>query len=118
AVNQQLDTTLPQLRDAVAQFGQAIKDPKVKFGLFYYAGHGIQQEWRNYLIPVTATIANGEDVRTQTVDVSALLTYMEQARGRSFLVILDACRDDPFAGTYKPSAKGLSQFDAPAGSLL
>ena len=72
AVNQQIDTTLPQLREAVAQFGQAIKDPKVKFGLFYYAGHGIQLDWRNYLIPVSASIASADDVRKESVDVSAL----------------------------------------------
>ncbi len=117
-VDQQMDTSQAQLTQAVARFGQAIKDPKVKFGLFYYAGHGLQQDWRNYLVPVSADIRTAEDVRKQTVDVSALLTYMEQAKGRNFLVILDACRDDPFAGGFKPSAAGLSQFDAPAGSLL
>jgi uncharacterized caspase-like protein len=117
-VDQQLDTTQVQLTDAVARFGQAIKDPQVRFGLFYYAGHGLQLEWRNYLVPVSADIRSAEDVRKQTVDVSALLSYMGQAKGRSFLVILDACRDDPFAGSYRPSAKGLSQFDAPVGSLL
>ena len=49
-VDQQMDTTQAQLTQAVARFGQAIKDPKVKFGLFYYAGHGLQQDWRNYLV--------------------------------------------------------------------
>lgn len=117
-VDQQMDTTQAQLTQAVARFGQAIKDPKVKFGLFYYAGHGLQQDWRNYLVPVSADIRTAADVQKQTVDVSALLAYMEQAKGRSFLVILDACRDDPFAGGFKPAASGLSQFDAPSGSLL
>ena len=117
-VAQELETSQAQLSDAVARFGAAIRDPKVKFGLFYYAGHGLQQDWRNYLVPVSADIRSAEDVRKQTVDVSALLAYMNQAKGRSFLVILDACRDDPFAGGYRPPAKGLSQFDAPVGSLL
>jgi Caspase domain len=118
AVDKQLDTPLKELQSAVDRFGQAIRDPKIKFGLFYYAGHGLQQDWRNYLVPVSATIRNGAEVPQQTVDVSKLLRYMEQAQGRSFLVILDACRDDPFAGSYKPAAAGLSQFDAPGGSLL
>ena len=117
-VDQQLDTSQAQLSNALARFGAAIKDPKVKFGLFYYAGHGLQQEWRNYLVPVSADIRSADEVKNKTVDVSALLAYMDQAKGRSFLVILDACRDDPFAGTYRPPAKGLSQFDAPVGSLL
>ena len=117
-VDQQMDTSQAQLSDAAARFGKAIKDPKVKFGLFYYAGHGLQQEWRNYLVPVSADIRTAEDIKKKTVDVSELLAYMEEAKGRSFLVILDACRDDPFAGNYKPSSRGLSQFDAPVGSLL
>jgi uncharacterized caspase-like protein len=117
-VDQQLDTNLTQLQAAVDRFGVAIRDPKVKFGLFYYAGHGLQQDWRNYLVPVSAKIKTATDVSKQTVDVSDLLRYMEQSQGRSFLIILDACRDDPFAGAFKPASKGLSQFDAPAGSLL
>ena len=118
SVSEASDTSQAQLSEAVAKFGQAIKDPKVKFGLFYYAGHGLQLEWKNYLVPVSADVRSAADVKAKAVDVSQLLTYMEQAKGRSFLVILDACRDDPFAGLYKPSAAGLSQFDAPAGSLL
>jgi hypothetical protein len=118
SVDQRVDTSQADLKDAIEKFGQVIRDPKVKFGLFYYAGHGLQLEWRNYLVPVSADIRTSDDVKKQTVDVSQLLAYMDQAKGRSFLVILDACRDDPFAGTYRPSAKGLSQFDAPVGSLL
>lgn len=117
-VDQQLDTTKDQLSEAVARFGATIKNPNVKFALFFYAGHGLQQDWRNYLVPVSADIQSAADVRNKTVDVSELLAYMDQAKGRSFLVILDACRDDPFAGAYRPPAKGLSQFDAPVGSLL
>lgn len=117
-VAQHLDTSKGDLTEAVARFGATIKDPKVKFALFYYAGHGLQQDWRNYLVPISADIRSAADVKAKTVDVSELLAYMEQAAGRSFLVILDACRDDPFAGSYRPPVKGLSQFDAPVGSLL
>ena len=117
-VSSQIDATQEQLHAAVAQFGTAIQSPKVKFALFYYAGHGVQLDWRNYLIPVSSHIQSAEDVRRESVDVSALLGYMQQAKGKNFLIILDACRDDPFAGAYRAPAKGLSQFDAPAGSLL
>ena len=117
-VDKQLDTDLAQLNDAVNRFGVAIRDPKVKFGMFYYAGHGLQLDWRNYLVPVSAQVRKPEDVPKQTVDVSNLLRYMDQAKDRSFLIVLDACRDDPFAGVFKPTAQGLSQFDAPVGSLL
>ena len=120
-VDEQLDTNLPQLHAAVARFGQTIRDPRVKFGLFYYAGHGFQLDWHNYLIPVSVNVHVPADVPKQTVDVSYLLRYMEQAQGvqgRSFLIILDACRVDPFAGSLRSPFKGLSQFDAPPGSLL
>ena len=118
SVDQQVDTSLEQLQKAVSQFGQKILDPKVKFAVFYYAGHGVQLDWRNYLVPVTATIRSSDDVRSQTVDVSSLLKYMGEAKNKNYIIILDACRDDPFAGTYRPPAKGLSQFDAPVGSVL
>ena len=116
SVDQQVDTSLAQLQQSVAQFGKVILDPKVKFAVFYYAGHGVQLDWRNYLVPVTANIRNSEDVRGQTVDVSSLLQYMSDAKNKNYIIILDACRDDPFAGTYRPPAKGLSQFDAPVGA--
>ncbi len=109
-----------ELEKVVADFGKTLSDTRVKVAVFYYAGHGVQLDWRNYLVPVDATPNNAEELRKQSLDVSALLAYMQRAqqKGRSFLIVLDACRDDPFAGTYKPEAKGLSQFDAPSGSLL
>ena len=117
-VHKELDTNLPRLQAAVSQFSTAVRNPAVKFGLFYYAGHGLQQNWRNYLVPVSANIRVATDVPKQTVDVSDLLRQMGQAQGRSFLIILDACRDDPFGGAFKPAAKGLSQFDAPVGNPM
>ena len=68
----------------------------MNFGLFYYAGHGLRLDCRNYLVPVSARILNAADVTKQTVEVTQLLKYMEEAKGRNFLVILDACREDPF----------------------
>ncbi len=114
------NTSRDDMQRAIAEFGKQITSPQVKIAVFYYAGHGVQLDWRNYLIPVDAAPRTPEELKTQSLDVSALLTYMQRAqqKDRSFLVVLDACRDDPFAGTYKPDQKGLSQFDAPVGSLL
>ncbi len=117
-VDKQLDLDLAGLQAAVERFGRRIQNPAVKLGLFYYAGHGLQQDWRNYIVPVSADIRSAADVPRQTVDISDLLRHMEHAKDRTFLIILDACRDDPFEGAFRPSAKGLSQFDAPSGSLL
>jgi uncharacterized caspase-like protein len=117
-VNKQLDTSQKALRSAVEDFGAQVRNPKVKFAIFYYAGHGIQVEWRNYLIPVDARVRTADDVRKQLVDVSELLHFMENTKNKSFLIILDACREDPFGGDFRAANKGLSQFDAPVGSLL
>lgn len=117
-VDMRIDTPRGDLVQSIGRFGQALKDPSVKFAVFYYAGHGLQQDWRNYLVPVDAKVGSATDVQKQTVDVSELMRYMNEQRGRSYLVILDACREDPFVGTYRPPAKGLSPFDAPSGSLL
>jgi uncharacterized caspase-like protein len=124
AVDLRTDTTKTDLRQAIERFGQALRDPRIQLAVFYYAGHGFQQDWRNFLVPVDARVRTASDVATETVEVGELVRKMgkaetpSQAKGRHFLVILDACRDDPFAGAYRPPAKGLIPFDAPVGSVL
>lgn len=117
-VDTRIDTARGDLVTAISRFGTLLRDPGVKFAVFYYAGHGLQQDWRNYLVPVDARVKSATDVQKQTVEVSELMRFMSEAKGRSYLVILDACREDPFVGMYRPPAKGLSPFDAPSGSLL
>lgn len=117
-VEKHLDVGIAPMKAAVDRFALAIRDPQVKFALFYYAGHGLQQDEINYLIPVSAVIRGAGDVPLQALDVSQLLGAMKQSQGRSYLVILDACRNDPFAGSFKRSTKGLSKVSAPSGSLV
>lgn len=117
-VDQRTDANRADMLRALAQFGQAVRSPGVRFAVFYYAGHGFQQDWRNFLVPVDARVRQAADVQRQTVEVGELLRQLAEAKGRNFLVVLDACRDDPFAGAYRPAAQGLSPFDAPVGSLL
>lgn len=117
-VELRLETTKVQLLESLQDFGETLKDKRTKVGVFYYAGHGAQQAWRNFLVPVDADVQSAEDVAQMAVDVSELTTQMARTRDRNFLMILDACRDDPFGIAYRPAAKGLSQYDAPAGSLL
>jgi len=126
SVDLRLDTSRTDLQQAIARFGQGLRDPRVHFAVFYYAGHGFQLDWRNHLVPVDARVRSVADVQRQTVDLGDLVRQLSQAQapargpgvGRSFLVILDACRDDPFAGSYRPPAKGLVPFDAPVGCVL
>ncbi|WIM05378.1 MAG: caspase family protein [Candidatus Nitricoxidivorans perseverans] len=87
-------------------------------GLFFYAGHGMQVKGRNYLIPVDADMQHEDDIPFNAVDANYVLDKMESARNRLNLVILDACRNNPFARAFRASAKGLTQMEAPSGTLI
>ncbi len=116
-VSLQLDTSRAQLAGAIQTFtGELTRTRGI--GLFYYAGHGAQLAWRNYLIPVDATIEKLEDLRDKTVELNALLQGLVKAANPMNVIILDACRDNPFGTKLPTEHKGLSQFDAPPGSLL
>jgi uncharacterized caspase-like protein len=86
-------------------------------GLFYFAGHGLQLRWRNYLVPVDAALQSSEDVAKNAIDLSSLLESVGRVRNAMNIVILDACRDNPFRSDLV-TGKGLSQVDAPVGTLL
>jgi hypothetical protein len=100
----------------IRAFGEKIRNGGV--GLFYYAGHGIQIRGTNYLIPVGATIGSEEEVEYESVDVGLVLAQMAAARNQLNIVILDACRNNPFARSFRSAEKGLASIDAPSGTLL
>ena len=87
-------------------------------GLFYYAGHGMQVGGRNYLIPVDATIRSESDVRYECLDAGRILGKMEDAGNTLNIVILDACRNNPFARSFRSAQRGLARMDAPTGSIV
>ena len=109
------DASKAQMEQALAQAGDALKG-RNGVGMLYYAGHGLQLDWRNYMVPVDAKLASAADVPAQTVDVSAVIDAFKLAGNRMNIVVLDACRDNPFASTGR--GKGLAQMDAPPGTLL
>ena len=116
AVTARFDTDKSAFESAIGDFVARVgKDRSV--GLFYFAGHGLQLNWRNYLIPVDATLRRAEDVPRNAVDLKTLLDGLNRARNPMNIVILDACRDNPFS-TDLGTGKGLSQIDAPVGTLL
>ena len=116
-VTLKLDATRSEMIETIRAFGAKLQKQK-GVGLFYYAGHGAQLAWRNYLIPVDAAIKNVSEVDAQAVDMDTLLASMTRARNPMNLIILDACRDNPFGGDVQVQQKGLSQVDAPPGTLL
>jgi hypothetical protein len=87
-------------------------------GLFYYAGHGIQLAWKNYTLPVDAEIDTIDDVQKKAVEVNSVLEGLTKAGNALNVIILDACRDNPFGSAKQPQQKGLSQMDAPNHTLL
>ena len=113
-----LDATHRDLLAAIERFGAAVKRSETKQVVFYYAGHGAQLDWRNYLLPVDAVVERPEHIKQRCVDLGLLLGQFSAAKDKTFIVILDACRNNPFGSAYRPEQKGLSQFDAPVGSLL
>src|SRR5688572_16210573 len=116
-VTLKLDSTRADMIETIRAFGKRLAAQK-GVGLFYFAGHGAQLGWRNYLIPVDATIKTPEEMQSRAVDLEMLLEGITRARNAMNLVILDACRDNPFGPDVALEQKGLSQIDAPPGTLL
>ena len=87
-------------------------------GLFYYAGHGIQSRGRNYLLPVDAEVVSERALKFQAVDVQAVLEEMAFAGNRINIVILDACRNNPFERRFRGGSRGLAAIDAARGTLI
>ena len=111
-----LDADAEGMKRAIRTFGRALQRGGV--GLFYYAGHGMQVGGRNYLIPVGADIRSEDEVEYEAVDAGRVLSTMKSAANPLNIVILDACRNNPFARSFRSSAQGLAQMDAPVGSVV
>jgi uncharacterized caspase-like protein len=113
----QLDLDKAQFDGVVQGFSDQIQGADV--GLFYYAGHGLQVRGQNYLVPVGANPARETDVDFQMVDTALVLRQMEGAGTKLNIVILDACRNNPFGGRGLRAAEGgLAQMRAPEGTLI
>lgn len=110
------DATLKQMKSAIYTFGNALGKDSV--GLFYYAGHAMQINGRNYLLPIDCKIKSESDVEFEAVDAGRVLGKMEDAGNEVNMVILDACRNNPFARSFRSYDQGLARMDAPRGSLI
>lgn len=106
------------MRRAIDDFGKQLSNYEV--GLFFFAGHGVQSKGINYLVPVDARIASEGDVEYTCVNAGRVLAKMEGAGATTNIVILDACRNNPFERSWTRSAqgRGLAVMDAPVGSLI
>jgi len=97
-----------------------VNDARAIAGLFFYAGHGVQVNGLNYLVPVNANLNSQNDVKYDCVNAGRVLAKMEDAGSKTNIMILDACRDNPFERSWTRSAQGtgLAFMNAPSGSLI
>src|SRR5579871_236245 len=113
----QLDLDKSRFDAAVQSFGRQSLGADV--ALFYYAGHGIQVRGTNYLVPINANPTREADVDFQMMDVGLVLKQMEGAGTKLNIVVLDACRNNPFGGRgLRATGGGLAQMQAPEGTLI
>ncbi|WP_005037125.1 caspase family protein [Holophaga foetida] len=111
-----LNANRTRMFQAVREFGVKLQGGGV--GLFYYAGHGMAVKGTNYLIPVGTDITAEDEVEVQALSVQTVLNKMESAKNRLNLLVLDACRNNPFIRSFRSGNRGLTQMDAPAGSFI
>ena len=112
-----IDSDRAKMLEAIERAGKNLSG-KQGIGMLFYAGHGLQLDWRNYMVPVDAKLNSAADVPKQTVDIETVMTAFKSAGNRMNIVVLDACRDDPFANGKTSSGKGLAPLDAPTGTFL
>ncbi|MCK9197720.1 MAG: DUF1566 domain-containing protein [Syntrophales bacterium] len=106
-----------EMEEAVEEFGKRLRKGGV--GLFYYAGHGVQVSGVNYLIPIGAKINKESDVKHHTVSAEKVLDEMAEANNGLNIVLLDACRDNPYARSMRSSSRGLAIISsAPEGTFI
>ena len=115
-VTEKLNLNQKEMKQEIFNFGQRLLKGGV--GLFYYAGHGMQVNGRNFLVPIGARVEHERQIEFEGVDVASVLAEMEYARNRLNIVILDACRDNPFARSFRSGAQGLASINAPTGTLI
>lgn len=120
-VTQKENLDAPGMKAAIREFGDKIKLNKDSAGFFFFAGHGVQVSGRNFLLPVGHAYKSEQDVEDYAIEINYVMNRLEEAGNRISVVILDACRNNPFyvkktrsLGSYK----GLAPMDAPSGSLV
>lgn len=102
---------------AVREFGQRLAERK-GVGAVFYAGHGIQVGGNNYLIPLRSGIQSEDEVPYQSLPLDQILAKLDSAGNKLNLVFLDACRNNPFARSFRSANRGLARTSAPTGTKI
>lgn len=111
------DANLTTMNNAIREFGRQNRDADV--ALFYFAGHGMQVEQTNYLLPVGVNIRDKNDVNFECISVNTVQKIMETSNAdRLNLIVLDACRNNPFRSWQRGGDSGLADMTPPSGTLI
>ena len=114
-----LDASKEEMQRAVATFGRQVdRAGEDAVGLFYYAGHGIQADGRNFLVPVEAAPNDVMDLEIAGIEMNWVMRTVERAGNRTNIFILDACRNNPFVTQNRSASRGLARVNAPTGSFI
>ena len=112
-----VDADRATMERAIRSFGKRLRGGAV--GLFYYAGHGVQIDGENFLVPVSANVEDPADIKYELISTAYVLDEMRNAGNRLNIVILDACRNNPFGGRgLRALTRGLAVMQAPAGTIV
>jgi uncharacterized caspase-like protein len=112
-----INADMRAMKTAVRDFGKQLRTGR-GVGLFYYAGHGFQLGGRNYLVPIGSEIQTESEAEFEAFDAGRVLGQMADAGNDLNIVILDACRNNPFARSFRSSVTGLARMDAPKCSII
>ena len=117
-VDKVLDGNLDQMESAIMLLKNRLSVSKNSYGFFFYAGHGVQSGGSNYLIPVGASIPSENSLRERAVSVQFMLSELNDAGNDLNVVVLDACRDNPFSWA-RSGSRGLTvESNQPADSII
>ena len=108
--------TTKQIGSTLREFRSKLTPGSV--ALVFYAGHGVTIKGKNYLPAVDAEINGEEDVPNQSLGTEQIMDVLAEAKTRLNLVFLDACRDNPYARSFRTTSRGLSRESAPSGTLI
>ncbi len=112
-----IDGDRTAIQHALVEFGRRLAAPG-SVGLFYYAGHGVQVNGDNYLLPVDVDIRTEREVLLQGINLNEILLTLRPEKNRLAVAVLDACRNNPFVGLARGLSRGLAPVTAPAGTLI
>jgi hypothetical protein len=116
-VDKVLNGNLVQMESAISKLKDQLSGKKNSYGFLFYAGHGVQSNGDNFLIPVNTDIPGENHLRTRAVSVQVMLNDLNDAGNELNIVVLDACRDNPF-GWNRSGSRGLTVLSAPQGSIV